>query len=136
MPNLVATQKPTRLLDFAAIGLSGLCLVHCLGASLLIGLMAGTKLFNLWHSEVIHFVLLAVAAPLTLWTLVRSYRCHGSGLALVLGIAGLKLMALALIFSGDRVLETWITISGVILLTTGHLFNLRAHSLAQQRREN
>lgn len=131
MLTLNASHKPTRLLDFAAISLSGLCLVHCLGTSLLLGLLAGTKLLNLWHSELVHIILLCIAAPLTLWTLVRSYRCHGSGLALLLGIAGLKLMALALVFSADTMLETWITISGVLLLAAGHIFNLRAHSLAR-----
>jgi hypothetical protein len=131
MLSFIASYKPTRLLDFAAIGLSGLCLVHCLGTSLLIGLIAGSKLFDLWHSELIHVVLLVIAAPLTLWTLARSYRCHGSGLALVLGIAGLKLMALALIFSTDSVVETRITVAGVILLAAGHLINLRAHSLVR-----
>jgi hypothetical protein len=131
MMSFTASHKPTRLLDFAAISLSGLCLVHCLGTSLLIGLVAGTKLFDVWHSELIHVVLLAIAAPITLWTLVRSYRCHGSGFALILGIGGLKLMALALVFAADGVLETWITISGVTLLAAGHIINLRAHSLAR-----
>jgi MerC mercury resistance protein len=131
MSTFIVSHKSTRLQDFAAISLSGLCLMHCLGTSLLIGLAAGSKLFDLWHSELIHVVLLIIAAPLTLWTLVRSYRCHGSGLALLLGIAGLKLMALALIFSADSVAETRITVAGVLLLAVGHLINLRAHSLAQ-----
>jgi MerC mercury resistance protein len=131
MLNLITFYKPTRLLDFAAISLSGLCLVHCLGTSLLLGLVAGSNLFDLWHSELIHGVLLAIAAPLTLWTLVRSYRCHGSGFALGLGIAGLNLMALALLFSADSVAETRITVAGVILLAAGHIHNLRAHSLVR-----
>jgi hypothetical protein len=126
-----ASHKPTRLLDFAAIGLSGLCLVHCLGTSLLLGLVAGGNLFNIWHSELVHVVLLAIAAPLTLWTLVRSHRCHGSGLALLFGIAGLKLMALALAFTASSQLEMWITVAGVALLAAGHIMNLRAHSLAR-----
>jgi hypothetical protein len=122
-----APTKTTRLLDFAAIGLSGLCLVHCLGTSLLIGLIAGGKLLDIWHSELIHVALLAIAAPLTLWTLVRSYRCHGDGLALLLGIAGLKLMAVALLFYEHAMLETRLTVAGVVLLAIGHLLNIRAH---------
>jgi cation transport ATPase len=131
MINASASHKSTRLLDFAAIGLSGLCLVHCLGTSLLMGMIAGGNLLNLWHSELLHGALLVIAAPLTLWTLVRSYRCHGNGLALLLGIFGLVLMALALVFYEHAQLETRLTVAGVLLLAVGHLLNLRAHQRAR-----
>jgi hypothetical protein len=128
MISQVTPHKSThRLLDVAAISLSGLCLVHCLGTTVMLGLISSGQLLNLWHSAAIHFILLAIAAPLTLWTLVRSYRCHSNRLALFLGIAGLKLMALALVFHSDAPLETRLTIAGVLILAAGHILNLRAH---------
>jgi MerC mercury resistance protein len=128
MMSQATPHKPTsRLPDLAAISLSGLCLVHCLGTTLLLGLISSGELFRFWHSAAIHFILLAIAVPLTLWTLVRSYRCHGNRLALFLGIGGLKIMALALIFHSDAAVETWLTMAGVLLLAAGHILNIRAH---------
>jgi MerC mercury resistance protein len=130
MTTLASPTKPTPWLDMAAIGLSGLCLMHCLGTGLLLGLITAGNLLELWHSWQVHMGLLAVATPLTLYTLVRSYRCHGGVLPLLLGICGLKLMAIALVFHAHASLEAGITLSGVVLVALAHGINMRRHAKA------
>jgi uncharacterized membrane protein HdeD (DUF308 family) len=73
--------------------------------------------------------LLLLATPLTLWTLVRGRMAYGNRWPLILGIIGLKLMALALLFHADSGVEMWLTLSGVIVLALGHVINLRLHRL-------
>ncbi len=123
-----APSNAQEWFDFTAICLAGLCVVHCFGAALLVGLLSSTLVGDFWHHEGVHLALLLIAAPLTLWTLVRGFAQHGNRWSLIIGIAGLKLMALALFFTADAALESWITLSGVLLVALGHIINLRLHS--------
>jgi hypothetical protein len=130
---MIAASTPPKSspwLDFAAIGLSGLCVAHCLGAALLIGLLSSAFVASIWHHEAVHLGLLVLATPLAIWTLVRGLMAHGRRLPLILGIVGLKLMALALLFHAYATAEMWLTLSGVVLLASGHGMNLFLHSKA------
>ncbi len=121
------SQKPVSWLDYSAIGLSGLCILHCLVTTLLIGLLASSQAFQLWTHVGVHIGLLALAAPLALWSLGRSYVTHRSLWPLLLAIIGLKLMALALFLRLYNPFEEQLTIVGVSLLAAGHIVNLKLH---------
>jgi MerC mercury resistance protein len=128
MISAAAPPKNAPWLDLAAIGLSGLCIVHCLGATLLIGLLSSSLVATVWHHEAVHLGLLLLATPLTIWTLVRGLSAHGNRWPLLIGILGLKLMALALLFRAHASLEMWVTLAGVALLAAAHMMNLRLHT--------
>ncbi len=112
-----------RRLDQIGLGLAGLCAVHCLATLLVISALGvgGHFLFD----ENIHRVGLALAlavAGLAIgWGLLR----HGRLLPFVIALAGLALMAVALLVPHGAN-EFLLTLAGVVLVSLGHFLNLRA----------
>ena len=120
-----AKTKLRTASDFIGIGLSLLCLVHCLALPVLIT-FAPTILHNLPGDDVTHRSL-AVAIALVGFLAFRSgYRVHRRRRVLVAFVAGLVLVSTAALL-GDEVLtgygEAAITVCGGILLVTAHLVN-------------
>jgi hypothetical protein len=112
-------------IDFAAIGASALCLLHCVGVPLLLAVLPG---FGLLADlpEGVHEVLLAVALPLGVIGLGRGWLRHRVLGILTLGMAGLATMALAILFEDRRAVEVALTVAGVIAVATAHILNWRA----------
>lgn len=103
------------------MGLSGLCLVHCLGGSLLLtGLTAAG---GFWSHEIHAFGLL-LALPLAAVALLRGMRAHRRGWPMLLGGVGLALMAGSLLLPHGAS-EIAVSMSGALLLGVAHLINLR-----------
>ncbi|MGB7406670.1 MAG: MerC domain-containing protein [Pacificimonas sp.] len=113
-------------LDRLAIGVSGLCLVHCLFGALAISLLSasGSALFG--HE--VHQWGLAVAVPLAIVGLVGGAVSHGRWQGVAIGGFGVGAMTGALLVGhGPR--EIILTILGVILVAIAHALNMRwAHS--------
>ena len=116
----------TAGLDRWAIGLSGLCVVHCIGTSVLLALMsaAGGLLLN----PLIHEVGLTFAILLGAVALGRGVLDHGYMQPAVVGAFGLGMMAgaLALPHDGSGGSEALWTVIGVGVLAFGHDLNYRA----------
>lgn len=110
-------------MDRIAIGLSGLCLVHCLASAILVAMLAsaGGMLLN----PVIHEVGLLVAIGLGLVALGRGIVEHGFMMPAAVGGLGLGVMAGALRLPHDGA-EVVYTILGVAILALGHDLNRRA----------
>ena len=109
-------------IDRAGILLSGLCAVHCiLGIALvsLLGLGGGLVL-----APEIHEIGLALAVAIGVASLGFGMWRHGRPGPLAIGALGLGLMALALA-SRHGLMEAVLTISGVALVATAHIRNLR-----------
>jgi len=125
-PNPIgATTKLRTASDFIGIGLSLLCLIHCLALPVLIA-FAPAILHNLPGDDLTHRSL-AVAIALVGFLAFRSgYRVHRRRRVLVAFVAGLVLVSIAALL-GDQVLtgygEATITVCGGILLVTAHLVN-------------
>ncbi|WP_439546606.1 MerC domain-containing protein [Sandarakinorhabdus sp.] len=111
------------LLDRLAIGLSGLCLLHCMAGFLLLSLfaMSGDLL-----DHRVHVVGLALALPLAAVALWRGWRKHGRGWIAGVGVAGLSVMAASLVVDHGHVTEMLVSMAGVTLLALAHWRNLRA----------
>jgi hypothetical protein len=111
---------PTRRLDRFAIGLSGLCLVHCLGTSVLLALVAsaGGMLGAAW----IHEVGLVLAMLMGALALGRGIVEHGYMMPSSVGALGLGVMAGALTLPHDGS-EALFTVVGVSILALGHRLN-------------
>ena len=110
-------------LDRLAIAVSGVCLVHCLVAPVLIALLP--SLGAAWHNDLTHWLLLGVAVPVSLWALGR--RCVVTGVApLGIGITGLALMTLAVVRYEGTADERWLTVAGALLVALAHLWRWRA----------
>ena len=110
-------------MDRIAIGLSGLCLVHCLASAILVAMLAsaGGMLLN----PVIHEVGLLLAIALGMIALGRGIVEHGFMMPAAVGGLGLGVMAGALTLPHDGA-EVVYTILGVAILALGHDLNRRA----------
>ena len=105
------------------MGISGLCLVHCLGTAVLLGLIsaAGTSLGAPW----IHEVGLTLAMILGAVALGRGILEHGFMMPSAVGGLGLGVMAGALTLPHDGT-EAMSTVAGVLILALGHRLNVMA----------
>lgn len=107
--------------DNLAVACSGACMVHCLLTPIIIGLGAAGLLGEWLMSEWIHKGMLVPVILLAIMSLSRSYKKHKNHWPLVVGGFGISIMVTALL--GPASLETWITLSGGLLLITAHLWN-------------
>ncbi|WP_425229542.1 MerC domain-containing protein [Sphingomonas sp.] len=115
----------TLPLDRLAIGLSGLCVVHCIGTSVALALMsAAGGLLN----PLIHEVGLTLAISLGAIALGKGALEHGYMAPAVVGSLGLGMMAgaLHLPHDGSGGSEAVWTVIGVGILAFGHDLNYRA----------
>jgi hypothetical protein len=110
-------------LDRLAVGLSGLCLVHCLGTALVFASIASVG--GLFHAHWVHEVGLMLAIIFALTALVRGVYTHGFLMPFGVGCFGLGMMggALALPHGTDELLAT---MAGVLIVAFGHDLNQRA----------
>ena len=112
-------------LDRYAIGLSGLCMVHCLATSVLVALMSTASGFLL--DPIFHEVGLTIAIGLGALALGRGVVNHGYMMPAAMGALGLGIMAGAMTLPHDSGGgETLWKIVGVGLLALGHDLNRRA----------
>lgn len=116
----MAIALPTRTLDRLAIGLSGLCLVHCLATTVLLVALAsaGHALGAPW----IHKAGLGLAMLLAGVALGAGIRQHGKRLPLLVGGLGIGVMAVALSWPHNPG-EAPLTMAGVVLVAFAHRLN-------------
>lgn len=114
-------QVDTRF-DRLAIGLSSLCLAHCVASTVLLALASAAG--SLLHPA-IHEIGLALAIVFGIVALGRGIWKHGYMMPAAVGGFGLGMMAgaLSLPHGGQEVM--W-TIIGVAVLALGHDLNRRA----------
>ena len=111
------------VVDRMAIGLSGLCLVHCLASAIFVAVLAsaGGVLLN----PAIHEVGLTFAIALGIVALGRGIFDHGFMMPSAIGGLGLGVMAGSLSLP-EGGMGTIYTILGVSILALGHDLNRRA----------
>jgi hypothetical protein len=115
-------ERTNNRLDRIAIGLSSLCLVHCIATVLLAATLAsaGAALANpAWHEIGFSLAMLIGAVALG-----RGYATHRDWRPLLLGGSGLALMGVGLI-RAEGLPEIASTMSGVVLLAVAHRLNAR-----------
>ena len=113
----------TSRLDSLAMGLSGLCLVHCVATAVVLALLASAG--GILGSPVIHEVGLTLAMILGSIALGRGIVEHGFMLPIATGALGLGVMAGALsLHEGGH--EPIYTVAGVMILALGHRLNFIA----------
>lgn len=112
-----------KWLDRLSIGLSVLCLIHCMALPLVIAVLPFAANLGL-ESEAFHMNLLLTAIPISSFAFWRGFRCHGNVRVLAFGSLGLFFMAIALL-PQMHVHESMLTMFGVISLASAHFFNNR-----------
>lgn len=119
--------------DHLGIGVSLTCAVHCAATGALsvvpslfsFGRVGSSELTEVL--EQIELPMLVLALLFGLYSLVPSYRNeHQNPLPLGVFLGGLALLFVSRMVEGPA--EIAVTVSGVFLIATGHLLNIRAHS--------
>ena len=111
---------PTSRLDRIAVGISGLCLVHCLATTVLLALLSAAG--GVLGAPIIHEVGLTLAMIMGAISLGRGILEHGYSMPSAVGGLGLGVMAGALTLPHDGS-EALYTVIGVGILALGHRLN-------------
>ena len=124
-PARVSTRTALRdwSIDRIAIGLSGLCLVHCVASAVFFASVASVGAVLL--DPLFHEIGLIIAIGFALVSLVRGMRMHGHLLPFGVGCAGLGMMGWALTMGHDNN-EILVTMVGVLIVALAHDLNVRA----------
>jgi MerC mercury resistance protein len=124
------TSKTGHWLDLTAVGLSGLCLVHCLALPLVIALLPFLAQYSDGH---LHLQMLAAVLPLSTIALGLGYRRHrdrrilvAGGVAMLLLTVGATIAHSQLGLAADRAF----TMAGSLTLAITHYFNATRARLA------
>jgi hypothetical protein len=118
----------TGLLDRFSIGLSALCLLHCLAIPLLVSITPVIATFA-FADESFHLALIALVVPTSALALGLGCRKHRGLRVLALGLAGLLLLSTAAFSEAlglGEVGETALTVLGALVVASAHLINYRA----------
>lgn len=119
------TSSSNRLPDALAVGISGLCLAHCLALPVLAVAFPLLGVFS--HSAWVHILFFCAAAPVSALALraTGGWRHPGVRAFFLLGITAL---AAGLPWGWPEVVEVILTSLGGASLVVAHLLNLRRTS--------
>ena len=112
-------------LDGAAIGVSMLCIIHCLALPLLV--VALPALAVVAEVEWLHKALVLVAAPVSLFALTRLEGVQGRWLISALIVVGLALLIAGAFVEALHDHEVALTVAGALILSVAHIWRWRAH---------
>jgi len=116
-------SKSTSWLDGAAVGLSALCLIHCLALPLLVAGLPFLAEFSEGH---LHAQMLAVVLPLSILALGLGFRHHRSVPIIATGAVGMIILALGATIAHEQLgiaADRTFTIVGALILATAHYKN-------------
>jgi hypothetical protein len=118
-----------RQLDKFAVLLSGACVIHCALIPVVLIVMPAFGGHLLEAETTTHWLLLGVAAPVSVVALGAGYKRHGHGATIWLGLAGLLVMFLGVSHLFGRAFEVPVTLLGVAMIAIVHLLNVRRSRL-------
>ena len=116
-------SKSTGWLDGAAVGLSALCLVHCLALPLLVAGLPFLAQFSEGH---LHAQMLVIVVPLSIIALGLGFRHHGRRRILLAGAAGMLTLIIGATVAHAQlglVADRLFTITGALILASAHFYN-------------
>lgn len=120
----MALRKQASWLDGIGIGISSVCIVHCLLLPLIIAL---SPAWSAWLDmpDELHPWLLARALPFSGIVLGKAARNSSRArLSLAMGVAGLAIMSIGLLAKSEMA-EIAVTSGGAMLVAIAHLRNWR-----------
>ncbi len=114
-------------IDGVAISLSFICVAHCLFTPSFIILAPNFLAFS-FDNEFIHYLIILLAIPISLYALSSGYRAHDRISFLFIGMFGLSILFLAILI-GENILgeygEKGLTLLGSIIVAFSHFKNLK-----------
>lgn len=116
-------------LDGVAATLSSLCLLHCLLLPVGLGLapvVSGLSDDVLHGPGWVHWALLALAAPVSVYALWRGVEVHGDGRPWKLALLGFLLMGAGALAHDTGPMEQVLTVVGGLVVALAHWRNWKA----------
>lgn len=116
-------SKSTKWLDGAAVGLSALCLIHCLALPLVV---AGLPFLAQFAEGHLHAQMLVVVLPLSIVALGLGFRHHRNAKIVLAGIAGMALLTIGATIAHSEwglAADRTFTIVGALVLAAAHFYN-------------
>ena len=111
--------------DRLAMTLSFACVLHCLFMPAFI-ISSVTFASLQFTDELLHYSILFLAIPISLYALLSGKRNHNNNLIFIVGVSGLTVLFLALFSEGNFYgfpLETLLTIIGSLIVISAHYKN-------------
>ena len=113
--------------DGLAISLSLLCLLHCFFTPTFVILAPSILSFS-FNNEIIHYVILLFAIPISVFALFIGFKQHNNFSNFMFGLFGLLVLFLALLI-GEKIIgeygEKGLTLLGSIIVTIAHFKNIK-----------
>ena len=113
--------SPAARLDLYAIGLSTLCVLHCVALPVLVALMPVAA--QAAESELVHRVLVVAAVPVSLRVIWKTRPANGNRLFVSAVFLGLGLLLLAAYMEAVSPYEELVTVAGGVLLSSAHTWH-------------
>ena len=113
--------SPAARLDLYAVGLSTLCVLHCVTLPIFVSLMPVAA--QAAESELVHRILVVAAVPVSLSVIWKTRPVHGNGLFFAAVLVGLVVLLLAAFMEAVSPYEELITVAGGVLLGSAHLWH-------------
>ena len=124
--------------DRAAIGISALCIAHCLVLPVALVLAPSVTLLTVLNDELFHKLLILLVLPTSIFALTLGCRQHKNFVVAGLATAGLMTLCMTAFFGHDYLgeeLEKLFTLVGAILVALSHFFNFRLCQLKNCQNE-
>lgn len=116
-------SKSNNWLDGTAVGLSALCLVHCLALPLVV---AGVPFLAQFAEGHLHAQMLVIVLPLSIIALGLGYRHHRNGGIVLTGTIGMVILIIGATVAHSQLgltADRLFTIVGALVLATAHFYN-------------
>ncbi|MEJ2129681.1 MAG: MerC domain-containing protein [Woeseiaceae bacterium] len=116
-------SRSTNWLDGAAVGLSALCLIHCLALPLVV---AGLPFLAQFAEGHLHKQMLVAVLPLSVVALGLGFRHHRNARIVATGFVGMTVLAIGATYAHDHwglAADRTFTISGALVLAVAHFYN-------------
>ena len=123
MSTSIRSRLSNGRIDRIAIALSGMCVAHCIGTAVLLGVLASAG--GIFENPLFHEVGLVLAILLGAVALGQGAMQHGFMMPAAVGSLGLGIMAGAMTLDHGWQ-ESAYTLLGVVTLALGHDLNHRA----------
>ena len=113
--------------DGIAISLSFLCALHCLFVPSFV-ILAPSFLSIAFDNEFIHYLILILAIPVSVFALSIGFKFHKSLSMVFLGFLGISILLFAVLFGNNLLGETGekaLTLLGSVIVAFAHFRNLK-----------
>ncbi|MDE0040357.1 MAG: MerC domain-containing protein [Gammaproteobacteria bacterium] len=116
-----ARWSPAARLDLAAVGLSTLCVLHCVALPVLVALMPVVG--QAAQNELVHRVLVVLAVPVSLRVIWKTRPVNDNRLFVGAALLGLALLLLGAFVEAVSRFEEPVTIAGGVVLGSAHIWH-------------